>query len=146
MGKPKLGKDTIAHGSCTRGSSLPLSVHAASASPTHEVTLVKETLHASFVEESSQRLIDNRVYDYDSLDCELREEGIEMIASHRRNRKKQKAQDGRRLRRYKKRWKVERLFAWLHNFRRLFVRYEWQAQNYLGFVHLGCIVILLRHL
>jgi IS5 family transposase len=116
-------------------------VHAASASPPHEVTPIKETLHAGFVEESSQRLIGNRVYDYDSLDCELREEGVEMIASHRRNRKKQKAQDGRRLRRYKKRWKVERLFAWLHNFRWLVVRYEWQAQNYLGFVHLGCIVI-----
>ena len=62
------------------------------------------------------------------------------------NRKKAKTQDGRRLRRYKRRWKVERLFAWLNNFRRLVVRYEYHADNYLGFVHLGCIVILLRYL
>ncbi len=58
----------------------------------------------------------------------------------------EKTQDGRKLRRYKRRWKVERLFAWLGNFRRLVVRYERRAENYLGFVHLGCVVILLRYL
>jgi putative transposase len=42
------------------------------------------------------------------------------------------------------RWIVERLFAWLGNFRRLVVRYERHALNYLGFVQLGCILILLR--
>jgi transposase len=41
---------------------------------------------------------------------------------------------------------VERLFAWLSNFRRLVVRYERRVENYLGFVRLACIVILLRHL
>ena len=144
MGKTKRGKGTKLMAVADR-SGLPLAVHAASASP-HEVTLVKETLHAGFVKENPQRLIGDRAYDSDSLDCELREEGVEMIAPHRRNRKKPKTQDGRRLKRYKKRWKVERLFAWLHNFRRLVVRYEWRVQNYLGFVHLGCIVILLRYL
>ena len=69
-----------------------------------------------------------------------------MIAPHRRNRKKTKTQDSRKLRRYMKRWKVERLFAWLSNFRRLVVRYERRVENYLGFVQLGCVVILLRHL
>jgi transposase len=49
-------------------------------------------------------------------------------------------------RRYKKRWKVERLFAWLGNFRRLVVRYERRVENYLGFVRLACMVILLRYL
>ncbi|MDQ3714215.1 MAG: transposase, partial [Acidobacteriota bacterium] len=46
---------------------------------------------------------------------------------------------------YKRRWKIERLFAWLQNFRRIFVRYEYHSDNYLGFVHLACIVILLRN-
>ncbi len=50
----------------------------------------------------------------------------------------------RPLRRYRRRWKIERLFAWLGNFRRLVVRDERHALNYLGFVHLGCILILLR--
>ena len=59
-----------------------------------------------------------------------------MIEHHRRNRKKPKTQDGRKLRRYKRRWKIERLFAWLSNFRRLVVGYERQEENYLGFVQL----------
>lgn len=54
-------------------------------------------------------------------------------------------QNGRKLRRYKRRWNVERLFAWLGNFRRLVVRYERAAENYLGFVRLVCMVPLLRY-
>ena len=49
---------------------------------------------------------------------------IELICPHRRNRKKPKLQDGRKLRRYRRRWKVERTFAWLDNFRRLVVRWD----------------------
>lgn len=67
-----------------------------------------------------------------------------MIAPHRRNRTKPKTQDGRPLRRYKRRWKIERLNAWLQNFRRILVRHEYKLQNYTAFVHLGCIRILLR--
>jgi transposase len=124
------------------GSSLPIAVSLASASP-HEVTLVEQTLEARFVEEKPKRLIGDRAYDSDPLDAELVLQSIEMIAPHRRRRQKPKTQDGRKLRRYKRRWKVERLFAWLGNFRRLVVRYERRADNFLGFVHLGCIVILL---
>src|SRR5690606_41907716 len=58
-------------------------------------------------------------------------------------RSKVKTQDGRQLRRYKRRWKVERLFAWLQNFRRIIVRYEYHAANYQGMVHLGCLMILI---
>ncbi len=70
--------------------------------------------------------------------------GIELIAPHRRNRKRPKTQDGRPLRHSRRRWKIERLFAWLGNFRRLVVCFERYALKYLGFVHLGCILILLR--
>jgi transposase len=144
VGKTKRGKGTKLM-AIADGSSLPLAVYAASASP-HEITLVEETLSERFVEERPSRLVGDRAYDSDPLDEALMAEGIEMIAPHRRNRKKVKTQDGRKLRRYKRRWKVERLFAWLGNFRRLVVRYERRAENYLGFVHLGCIVILLRYL
>lgn len=71
--------------------------------------------------------------------------GIEMIASHRSNRKSKATQDGRKLRCYKRRWKVERVFAWLQNFRRVLARYDRYLENYLSFVLLGCIVILLRN-
>lgn len=91
-----------------------------------------------------ERLIGDKAYDSDPLDKDLRAVGIELIAPHKANRKKAKTQDGRKLRRYKRRWKVERLFAWLQNFRRIVVRYEYHDDNYLGFVHLGCMLILLR--
>ena len=68
----------------------------------------------------------------------------DLIAPQRRGRKKPRTQDGRVLRRYRRRWRIERLSAWLQNFRRLLTRHEREAQNYLGFVHLGCIKILLR--
>ena len=123
--------------------SLPLAVHAASASP-HEVTLVGETLLQSFVTEQPARLIGDKAYDSDPLDAELAERGIELIAPHRANRKKPRTQDGRKLRRYKRRWKVERLNAWLQNFRRVATRFDFHVENFLGFVHLSCIKILLR--
>ena len=125
------------------GSSVPLALHAQSASP-HEVTLVEPTLESAFVKEKPERLIGDKAYDSDPLDESLLEKGIEMIAPHRKNRKKKKSQDGRKLRRYKRRWKVERLFAWLQNFRRLVVRYEYKEENFLGMAQLGCMVILLR--
>ncbi len=127
-------------------SGLPIACCTASASP-HEVTLVEETLDRRFIEETPKRLIGDRAYDSDPLDALLqREFDTELIAPHRSNRVRTKTQDERKLRRYKRRWKIERLFAWLHNYRRLVVRYEWYEENFLGFVHLGCILILLRHL
>ena len=125
------------------GASLPVAIYTESASP-HEVTLVRKTLVERFVDEKPERLIGDKAYDSDPLDADLATLDIEMIAPHKSNRRKAKTQDGRKLRRYKRRWKVERLFAWLQNYRRILVRYEYHEANYLGFVHLGCILILLR--
>jgi transposase len=125
------------------GFGLPLAACAASATP-HESRLVAPTLDSRFVDALPQRLIGDRAYDADPLDEELAKLGVEMIAPHCRNRKKPKTQDGGPLRRYTRRWKIERLIAWLGNFRRLVVRYERYALNYLGFVHLACVCILLR--
>ena len=71
---------------------------------------------------------------------ELAEADIELIPPHRSNRRVE-TQDGRPLWRYRRRWKIERLFAWLFNFRLPTMRWEYDALNFLGFVHLGCIVI-----
>ena len=89
---------------------LPLAIHTTSASP-HEVSLVTDTLLESFVDEFPERLIGDKAYDSDPLDKELATAGIKMIAPHRGNRKKPATQDGRPLRRYRRRYKVERLFA-----------------------------------
>lgn len=109
------------------------------------MTLAEPVLEARFVAEHPERLIGDKAYDSDPLDERLKAKGVSLIAPHRNNRKKPATQDGRPLRRYKRRWKVERLFAWLQNFRRILVRYERHLENYLGFVQLGCIIILLRH-
>ena len=123
---------------------LPISLCIESASP-HEVTLVESTLVNIVVPEAPQNLVGDYAYDSDRLDAELQQYGIELIAPHHRNRKN-KTQDGRRLRRYHRRWRIERLFAWLQNFRRLFTRYEHHAENFLGMLHLGGCLIMLRHL
>lgn len=88
-------------------------------------------------------MIGDAAYDSDPLDRMLwREHRIRMIAPNRRNH----TQDGRELRRYCRRWKIERLFAWLHNFRRLVTRWKFYEANFLGMLHLGCLIILSRHL
>ena len=126
-------------------SGLPVALWTTSASP-HEVTLVEQTLDHRFTPEQPRRLIGDKAYDSDQLDQRLREErDIEMIAPHITRRNRQRVtQDGRPLRRYLRRWKVERLFAWLHNFRRVVTRWEYYPENYYGFVQLACAIILLR--
>jgi transposase len=124
---------------------LPLALRAESASPA-EVKLVEQTLEGRFVAEVPERLIGDKAYDSDQLDERLMQNfGTEMIAPNKVNRRVP-TQDGRPLRRYVRRWKIERLFAWLFNFRRLVVRYEYHAENFQGLIHLAAAVILLRHL
>ena len=65
------------------------------------------------------------------------EQGTEMIAAHRSNRVRKKTQHGRRLRRYERRSIVERSFASIQWQRRLFVRLEYYAVKFLGFVQLA---------
>ena len=92
-------------------------------------------------------MIGDRAYDSERLDRQLRDGyGIELIAPHNVGRVNPPTQDGRPLRRYRRRWKVERLFAWLHNYRRLVTPWEYYAENFLARLHLACILILLSHL
>ena len=142
VGKTKRGKGTKLM-AVADGAGIPVAIHATSASP-HEITLIEATLEQRFVAAKPERLIGDRAYDSDRLDAQLQIQGIDMIAPHKSNRIRNATQDGRKLRRYRHRWRVERLFAWLHNFRRLVTRYEFHVENFLGFVHLGCMCIILR--
>jgi transposase len=103
------------------------------------------TLAERFVRQLPVRLIGDNAYESDRLDVDLARCGVELIAPHRRTRTR-RTQDGRPLRRYRRRWKIERLFAWFQNFRRVVVRYERFAENFLGMLHLACCLILLRGL
>jgi len=125
---------------------LPLSVHIDDGNR-HDAVLTDRTLDAAFVDYLPPKLVADKAWDSEPLRAQLAEErNIELIApvrSGRKHRSKRK-QDGRPLRRYKRRWKIERLFAWLKQFRRVATRWERKSVNYLGFVQLACIVILLR--
>jgi len=143
VGKTKRGKGTkIMVVSDCHG--LPVAVAVESAAP-HEVKLAESTLLQMVIPKPPQNLVGDNAYDSDKLDTRLKSYGIELISPHRSNRKN-RTQDLRRLRRYRRRWKIERLFAWLQNFRRLVVRYEQYAENFLGMLYLGCCLILLRHI
>jgi transposase len=121
---------------------LPIAVHVASARP-NEAAHVEPTLQQRFLREAPARLIGDKAYDSDPLDQRLRETlGVELISPRRCNRSKPVTQDGRALRRYRRRWKIERL----HNYRRIVIRWEHHAEDFLGMLQLACAVILLRYL
>jgi transposase len=111
----------------------------------HEAKLVLDTLKARFLDELPERLIGDKAYDSNKLDAELTALGIDMISPNHTTRAQQ-TQDRRKLPRYKRRWLVERLFAWMMRSRRLVTRYEHHASNFLGFVQLACAAILLKRL
>lgn len=142
IGPTKRGKGVKIMGIVDRhGLPLAVSTHAANH---HEVTLVQLSFDFYMIEAKPENLIGDRAYDSDKLDEELKKEGVEMISPHRKNRKKPPTQDRRRLRRYERRWLVERFFAWIQWQRRLLVRWEYYAENFLGFVQLASISILLK--
>lgn len=143
IGKTKRGKGTKLM-AVADGAGLPVAIYATSASP-HEITLVEPTLARCHTRTRPHRIIGDLAYDSDPLDRRLAQRRIELIAPHRFNRIRPATQDGRPLRRYRRRWMIERLFAWLHNYRRISTRHEYHLENYLGFVHLGCILILLNN-
>jgi transposase len=134
------------------GQGVPLGIQLVSASP-GEVTLAESTLAQIRVPQKvgrprqrPLRVVADRAYDSDRLRRRLLDKGIVLICPHRKGRRRPSLNDGRELRRYRKRWKVERTFAWLGNFRRLVVRYDRNIKIYAAFFHLACLIITLRHL
>jgi transposase len=91
-------------------------------------------------------VVADRGYDSDPLREALADGGFTLVAPHRRNRTRPKTADGRRLRRYKRRWIVERTFAWVHSYRRVVTRFDRRVDLYDGFVHLACAFIALNRL
>ncbi|MFF8295080.1 IS5 family transposase [Streptomyces globisporus] len=85
-----------------------------------------------------QRLYADRGYDFDKYRRLLRRRGIAPKIARRG------APHGSGL--GKTRWVVERTFAWLHQFKRLRIRYEMRADLHLGLLQLACGIICLRNL
>ena len=151
VGKTKRGKGTKWM-VVVDGRGLPLGNYLHSASPA-EVKLAETTLatirvgrshHSGRPRQKPMRVIADKAYDSDPLRERLRQRGIELICPHKRNRVCPATQDGRVLRRYQRRWIVERTHAWLGNFRRLVVRYDRSLTIYGAFFHIACFMIVLR--
>ena len=124
---------------------LPLSIDVASASKA-EVKLIEPLLNAAATREVPNKLIYDKAADCDALRDRLARRNIDLISPHRKNRVRRKTQDGRKLRRYRRRWKIERTVSWLQAFRRLLVRHEFYWSLYHGFATLACIVMAVRRL
>ena len=149
VGKTKRGKGTkwMVLGD---GEGVPLGVRLESASP-EEVTLADATLKEVRVPrpkgrplQKPKRVIADRGYDSDPPRQRWRRRSIEPIAPYRKNNKERKYEEGRKLRRYKRRWIIERTNAWLGQFRRLLVRYEHLLSTYRAFFYLTGLWITLR--
>jgi transposase len=128
-------------------------VSIASARPA-EITLIEQALETVSVprkrggapRRKMRRLIADRGYDADWLRLTLSSRGIELICPHRRGRKRPPLQDGRPLRRYRRRWTIERTIAWLGYYRRLLIRWERDRRMYQAFMHVACLMIAVRWL
>lgn len=127
---------------------LPMGGLVASAQPA-EVKLAEATLATVKVPQPKGRprtrpkeVVADKGYDSGPLRRRLRRRGIKPCIPERRGKR---PVPGRKadLSGYRQRWKVERTFAWLGNYRRLVVRYEWLAHIYWAFVLTAFILICL---
>jgi transposase len=142
VGKTKRGKGTKIM-VLTEQTGLPWGIHVASASP-HEVKLIEPLLEQRQLLSLPRHLLYDLAADSDALRERCRKRRIHLVCPYRANRSKPRRHDGRRFRRFRRRWKVERSIAWLQNFRRLVVRYEHGVERFLGFVQLACLVMVAR--
>lgn len=84
------------------------------------------------------RVIADSAYDHDKHRRQVWARGIKPVIARRMT------AHGSGLGR--QRWVVERTFAWLHNFRRLRIRWERTAELHKAFLLLGCAIICQRQL
>ena len=121
----------------------PLSALSVSAN-TPEVHAIEMLVDWRVIEGEPRRLLYDKAADADWLREALGYRDIELICPHRKNRRRPPIQDGRSLRRFWRRFVVERSISWLHSFRRLVVRYEFYDDLFEGFLKLACMFIILK--
>ena len=128
----------------TDASGLPLGM-AADAANVPETDLLKPALDAVPVEvPPGTPVIADKGHDSDPLRDEVAADGYRTIIPHRKNRVKPSRNDGRRLRRYRHRWRIERTNAWLHCYRGLAVRWSYYSFIYVGIVYVSFIHMALQ--
>jgi transposase len=125
------------------GEGTPLSAFVTDAA-TSEVQSIETLVDERMTSRTPKRLLYDKAADSDSLRESLQLRGILLLCPHRENRTKASANDGRVMRRYKRRYKVERSLSWLYNCRRLITRWEYYPELFQSFVHLACLLTILK--
>lgn len=88
-----------------------------------------------------QGLCLDKGYDYDEVRATLREFGF---TAHIRSRGEEASAIQREAGFKARRWVVERAHSWLNRCRRLLVRWDKKAENYLAFLHFACGLVACR--
>lgn len=125
-------------------SGLPLGLEVAAADVSEQKLLVPALRDVPVEVPDGTPLVADKGHDSDALRDDLEAEGVVPVIPHRKNRAKPSRNDGRRLRRYKHRWSVERTNAWLHCYRGLAVRWSYYSFMYVGMAYVGCINMALQ--
>jgi putative transposase len=130
----------------TEGHGVPLGL-AIDGANRHDMKLLRPTLESIVVErpqasaEQEQAMCLDKGYDYDEVRAILIEFGF---TAHIRGRGEEAKEIAREAGKRARRWVVERSHSWMNRFRRILVRWEKKAENYLAFVHFACGLIAFR--
>lgn len=128
----------------TEGSGLPLGMATAAAGVPEAALLQPALDDVPVAVPAGTPVVADRGYDSDALRDEVEDEGYTPVIPHRKNRVKPSRNDGRRLRRFKRRWKIERTNAWLHCYRGVAVRWSYYPYLYDGLVYISFIHMALQ--
>jgi putative transposase len=92
-----------------------------------------------------QHLCRDKGFDYPETDQAAQARGYVLHTARRRRRgEPAAAPPPSEARHPARRWVIERTNSWHNRFRKLRIRYEKQAQNYLGLVEVACALIVYR--
>lgn len=145
MGKTKAGKGMKLE-IVVDASGLPLGLEVAAADVSEQKLLLPALGDVPVEVPPGTPIVADKGHDSDALRDEIEEAGCTPIIPHRKNRVKPSRNDGRRLRRYRHRWLIERTNAWLHCYRGLAVRWAYYTFMYVGMAYLAFIHIALQRL
>jgi putative transposase len=130
----------------TDGNGIPLGITTSGAN-THDKRLVEATLESMPIERPEptasepQHMCLDKGYDYVDIRELIDNWGYTAhIKSRGQEESERKEIPGYRARR----WVVERTHSWFNRFRRLLIRWEKKAENYLAFLHFACAVMTYR--
>jgi IS5 family transposase len=123
---------------------LPLGMATGGADESEQALLVPALNDIPIEVPAGTPVVADKGHDSDPLRDEVEAAGFVPVIPHRKNRVKPSRNDGRRLRRYRHRWRVERTNAWLHCYRGLAVRWSYYPIMYVGLVYLSFIHLALQ--